>query len=77
MLTPHPFVSEVVQAAVVSENEPPLPPTLNESRLGAFMEIATARRSGRVRSACDVRPNGQGQNVRACRFDTTKQQACQ
>jgi hypothetical protein len=70
-LTPHPLVFEVVQAAVVRENEPPLPPALNESRLGAFMEIATARWSGRVRGAGDVRPDGQGQNVRACRFDTT------
>lgn len=59
----HFFVSEVVKAAVMSEHKPPLPPALEQTGLGALVQIAPTGRPGGVRGAADVRANSQSQQI--------------
>lgn len=59
----HLFVSVVVKAAVMFEDEPPLPPAFNQTRLGALVEVTTARWSRGVGTSSDVRTNRQYQII--------------
>lgn len=57
------LVSVVLEAAVILQHEPPLPPALQESRVRPLMQVAAAGGPGGVGTAADVGSHHQGQEV--------------
>ena len=47
-------MSVVIQAAVGGQNEPPLPPALDEATVGAFVQVASAGGPGGVGAGGNV-----------------------
>ena len=63
-------MSVVVKAAVVPEHEPPLPPALEQTGLGALVQITSTGGPWGVRDPANVRADGQSQQIGA--FGETK-----